>query len=240
MTCEVKLAYILIAVLFALVLTALCCKSCVDKKIAAWVDKNPKAILESAQRFVEREQAAAQRQQSETAGVYLKDNFDRVADETNTGVANPNGTKIVVEFYDYNCGYCKMAAKAIGEVLGEDRDVKVVFRDYPILSEASVTAAQYSIAVAMAEPKKFLAFHENLFSGNAQSVQGIRAALTKSNISVEKIEKTLKNRKADIEKRINDNREIAGSLGLGGTPAFIINGNLTPGYIDAAQIRSML
>jgi protein-disulfide isomerase len=239
MSCDVKLAYILIVILF-IVCGLICCKRCSDKMIAKWIDENPKAILDSVQKFVEAEQSKAQEQQTQVADSYIRDNMSTIADETNTGVANPNGKKIIVEFYDYNCGYCKMAARAIKEIIDADKDVKVIFREYPILSEMSLTAAQYSIAVAIAEPKKFEVFHENLFSGSAQSLQGIKDALNKSGISVDKIEKTLKSKKDDIEKRINSNREIASSLRLGGTPAFIVNGRLVPGYIDAEQMKSLL
>jgi protein-disulfide isomerase len=238
MSCEVKLAYILIIILFVAI-GIMCCGKRSEKIMAKWIDENPKAILDSVQKFVEKEQGRVQQQQAQAADTYIRDNMAVIADEANTGVLNPKGTKVIVEFYDYNCGYCKMAAKAIKDV-ASDKDVKVVFRDYPILSEMSLTAAQYSTAVAISEPKKFSEFHENLFNGNAQTLQGIKDALNKSGISVEKIEKVLKNRKADIDKRLNDNREIAASLKLGGTPAFIINGVLVPGYIDAEQIKGML
>jgi protein-disulfide isomerase len=239
MSCELKLAYVLIIILF--VLCAVCCKRCrMDKLIAKWIDNNPKAIIESVQKFVEREQANSQAQQTEAATSFIKDNMNKLADETNTGVINPKGTKVIVEFYDYNCGYCKMAAKAVKELTDSDKDIKVVFREYPILSEVSVTAAEYSIAVAMTEPKKFADFHHNLFDGDARTLEGIKNAVTKSGISIDKVEKTLKSKKAEIDKRLSDNREIATAMRLGGTPAFVINGQLIPGYVDAEQMRSIL
>ncbi|MDR1499135.1 MAG: DsbA family protein [Rickettsiales bacterium] len=244
--CETKLAYILIAVLFVsniFILTKLCSKDkskSIDKVITEWVDSNPKIILDSVQRYAEKEQSESQRKQQEQAAVNVKSNLSALRDEKNTGVANPKGSKVVIEFFDYNCGYCKMAAKSVGDIIGTDKDVKVIFRDLPILGEASTVAARYSVAVAIVEPNKYLRFYEALMAGDAKTTSGVIQALKAANIQVEKIERALKTKSAEIEKRLEENRSLAGLVGIQGTPAFIIGEELVPGYIDTEAMKSIL
>lgn len=246
--CEIKVAYVLILILFVLFFACCGCKGkkglnnpkTMDKEIFTWIQKNPKAILDSVEAYVKEEQIKAQQQQEQNTKKNIENNYEKLISEVNTGVANPKGKKIVVEFFDYNCGYCKMASKAVKEIATEDKDVKVIFREMPILGNPSVEAAQYSVAVSMVAPNKFLEFHDALIHGNARTKDGIKAALNKAGIQVAKVEETLKNKKDEIEKRINDNRELAQQLGLGGTPAFIINKEFIPGYIEKAQMLELL
>ena len=248
-SCELKVAYILILILFVLFLS-LCCMRCkkankagnsiADKEIFAWIQKNPKAILDSVEVYVKEEQIKAQQQQQEESKKGVEENYNEIISEVNTGIANPKGKKVIVEFFDYNCGYCKMASKAVKEIADENKGVKIIFREMPILGQPSVVAAQYSVAVSMVAPEKFLEFHDALIHGNARTEDGIRQALNKAKVPVAKVEKALKDKKADIEKRINDNRDLAQKLGLGGTPAFVINKQFVPGYIEKAQILELL
>ena len=243
-SCGVKLIIAIIVVALIVICTVFCVKkSCneekLNKAIQAWVDKNPRAILDSVQKYAEQQQREAEQRRAQDSSKAVKENIKQIRDEKNTGVVNPKGTKVIVEFYDYNCGYCKMASKAVKEV-AQDANVKVIYRDFPILSEASTVAARYSVAVAMTEPAKFGAFHNNLIEGSARSTDDVRQALKQSNISVDKIEKVLKNKEAEINKRLEDNRNLAIKLGLQGTPAFVIGEELIPGYIDANQIKNML
>lgn len=245
MDCGLKLAYILILILFIcnIFIFLKISKNCTkgqDNNFKKYIDDNPKVILDSVQRYVEREQAEAQRQQQQRVEENIKKNLTRIRDEKNTGVANPDGKKIIVEFYDYNCGYCKMASKVVDKIANEDKNVKVIFRDFPIFGGTSLDAAKYSIAVAMTAPSKFLAFHNALMNGNAKTIDGIEEALKEAKISVERIRRTLKSNATDIEKRINDNRQLGNEIGLNGTPAFLVGEEFVPGYIDENTMKEKL
>lgn len=246
MSCELKLAYILILVLLLSNIFIFLKLSCCSKNnnnaesMKEFIDNNPKVILDSVQRYVEKEQVQAQKKQSEQMNANVKKNLDRIRDEKNTGVANPKGDKTVVVFYDYNCGYCKMATKAIENVAKSDSNVKVVFRDFPIFGGISNEAAKYSVAVAIATPSKFLDFHSALMEGDAKSMDGIENALKSAKISVERIKRTLKSREKDIEKRLNDNIQLGKEIGLNGTPALLIGDELVPGYVEENALRAKL
>ena len=231
---------LLICNVFIFIKLGKCNKAGQDEAFKAFIDNNPKAILDSVQRYAEKEQAEMQRKQQEKMEVNVKKNIDKIRDEKNTGVANPKGKKIIVEFFDYNCGYCKRGSKAVENIARKDPDVKVIFRDFPIFGGVSVEAAKYSIAVAMTTPSKYLDFHSALMNSEATSIDNIENALKEAKISVERIRRTLKTRATDIEKRLNDNRQLGNEIGIGGTPAFLIGEEFVPGYIDESAILEKL
>lgn len=242
MSPEIKTAYFLIILLFAMcifiwVKTG---KANNDDNIAKWIDKNPKAIIDSVQKFAEQQQAESQRKHQENLDKNVKNNLDKILDEENTGVHNPKGKKTIVEFYDYNCGYCKMASAAIAKVVEDNKDVKVIFRELPIFGGVSELAAKYSIAIAISESNKFLAFHEALMEGDAHSEEGIKEAVKKAKVNLDKILKVMKSKSDEIEKRIEDNKRLANEIGIQGTPALMIGDEFIPGYVDAETMKAKL
>ncbi|MDR3078756.1 MAG: DsbA family protein [Rickettsiales bacterium] len=245
---ELKLVYAILAVLTVAV-TVLCFKVCsllrdrgsgpdspLDEKFSTWIGKNPEAIMNSVNRHVERQRGERQTQQAEK----VKKNMDSILSEKNAGVYNPSGKKVVVVFYDYNCGYCKKASQAIEELVRENKNVKVLFRDLPIFGGISTVAAKYSIAVAMVEAKKFFDFHRALMAGNAGDESSIESALVAAKINVEKIRRTLNSKSREIEERVAANMNLAGSLDIGGTPAMVVDGKFFAGYLDASTLGEML
>jgi protein-disulfide isomerase len=202
--------------------------------------ENPKLIIDSVQKYAEKQQAESHKRRVEETSVNVKKHFEQIIDEKNTGVYNANGTKSIVIFFDYNCGYCKMASRALEEVTRSNKDVKIIFRDYPIFGGLSSVAAKYSVAVAMVEGKKFFDFHVALMNGNIKDEENIKSALKEAKINVDKIKRAMKLRSDEIDKRIEENRAIADNIGIQGTPALIIGEEFVPGYLDAETILDKL
>ncbi|MDR1494813.1 MAG: DsbA family protein [Rickettsiales bacterium] len=238
-----RLIYAILTIL-SLAVIILCFKVCgfrkhakfLEEQFSAWVDKNPEAIISSVNKYAERRRGEQQAQQTEKVGK----NMDAIISEKSAGIYNPSGKKVVVVFFDYNCGYCKKASKAIEEVVKEIKNVKVLFKDLPIFGGISTTAAKYSVAVSMVEGKKFFDFHKALMGGDAGSEKGIEDALVVAKINVEKIKKALSSKSKEIEERIDANLKLAGNLEIGGTPAMLINGKFIPGYVEASTMKDML
>ena len=247
MSNELRIAYVVI-LLIVVGLVACCFTGCckgkgksgISNEISQWIKDNPKEILESVNNFLKQEQLDAQKKQQDNAKAAIKENYTQLIDSKNTGIYNKNGTKVIVEFFDYNCGYCKLAKKAIDEVIKSNKDVKVIFRDFPIFGGNSEIAARYAIAVAISEPNKYYDFSSSLFEIGADKESKIKEALKKAGIKEAIIENTLKDKKEDIDNRLKQNRELANSLGLQGTPAFVIGEELVPGYVDSTTINNML
>lgn len=248
MSNELKVAYILIIITMIICVSCCftkCCKKdkkdgVLDNKISEWMKNHPQEVLDSINDYLQKQQLEAQKKQQSNAKAAIKDNFAKIADEKNTGVYNKNGKKVIIEFFDYNCGYCKLAKKAIDEVVKSNKDVKVIFRDFPIFGGNSELAARYAIAVAISNPSKYYNFASVLFENGADKESKIKEAVTKAGLKLDVIEATLKNKKSVIDERLKQNREIGTMLGIQGTPAFIVDGEFVPGYIDAEAIKSIL
>lgn len=238
--CELKLVYLLIVILFLsniFVLTKLYS----NKTVIKWINDNPKAILDSVQKYAEAEQARAQQQQQQQSAEAVKNNKNEIYSEKNTGVANKNGTKVIVEFFDYNCSYCKMASKVVDKMAREDKNIKVIFKELPIFGGMSDLAAKYSTAVAIEFPDKYLEFHSALMETGARSEKDIENALAKANISNFKIKKVMESKEKVIDEALQLNKDLAfNKMGLQGTPAFVIGDKLIPGFVDEATIKSLL
>lgn len=150
---------------------------------------------------------------------------------------NPKGDITLVEFFDYNCGYCRRALDAIQTVLEDDKDLKVVFMDMPILGPSSRIAAQWSLAAQRQD--KYFEYHQAVLNHNGQ----------KDEKSLEKLAKDIgldvKKLKADaasdaVNKIIDENLGQAQALNIRGTPGFVIAGQIYPGYMPADQIKAIL
>ena len=246
---EVRVAYFLILI-SVIGCIAFCKFNCcpkknsedlnIDSKVSEWIKNNPKEVLDSINEFLRKEQESAQQKQQENAKANIKNNYDKLIDEKTAGVYNKNGKKVIVEFFDFNCGYCRLAKKAIDEVVKNDKDVKVIYRDFPIFGGNSEVAARYAIAIAISEPNKYSEFATALFETGADQKSKITDAVKKVGLKLEKIEKVLQDKKSEIDDRLKANRELAVSLGLQGTPAFVIGEEFIPGFVDATTIKSIL
>ena len=243
MPCTLKFAYVLIAILF--VVNIACWMGCMGKggssnDVAAWVNDNPQAILESVNKFVMKQQEEAQKQQQEQASVNIGKFEKDLKDTKYSGVINAKGTVEMVEFYDYNCHYCKIAAKNVEELLKTRSDVKVILRAIPILGEPSNYATQVGMAIIMSEPTKYPTFHKAIMEGSARTKEDVAKAVKSAGLDMSAIEKVMSKNKAEIEAAINKNLDLAKNIGINGTPAFVINGELIPGAVDAQTLNQKL
>lgn len=144
------------------------------------IRENPEIVLEAVQIIEQREQ---QRQAAAAASV-LSDNRDVLENDPNAPVlGNPDGDVTVVEFFDYNCPYCRRVKPEIEALLAEDPNVKLVYREWPILGEGSVFAAR--AALAAREQGKYEEFHWALMGmqGRAEEASVIRVAEEVGSIS---------------------------------------------------------
>lgn len=237
---EIKALYIITAILLILSIFNLT-KGASTSSIEAWVKENPKTMLESIEVYVKEMQGKAQEDMKSKAKEKIPEMKEEIQSSTNSGVINPKGKKVVVEFFDYNCGYCKQVSKTIEELSKQRKDVKVVLKQLPIFGGASMYAAQVATVVAMKYPNKFVEFHKNMMnSQNTRDEKSILNIVKKSGISVSKVERFLKSESSEIQKTIDSNIKLAQALGINGTPAFIIEEELVPGAISLENIISIL
>lgn len=205
-----------------------------DKKIEEYLMQNPEVLaraLENLQDYYAIEEAKRQRQS-------ILDNADELYNSSSDFTLGPkNAAVTIVEFFDYNCGYCKRVFPSLMKIVEENDDVRLVFKELPILNENSQIAASY--ALALDEQLKFLTYHSKLMSSRGSiNPTFLERTLKEIGVDVEAV----KSRAADpaISETIDRTQALAGALGINGTPAFIINDQIHPGALSEDRLRELI
>jgi len=142
---------------------------------------------------------------------------------------NPRGDVTVVEYFDYNCGYCRAALPVIDQLLKDDPGVRIVYRDFPILAPSSRDAARASLAAA--QQGKYRAFHDALYAAGPVSTATIVAAAARTGVDTAHVDD------AAIDAELAKNMEIAQKLGLNGTPSWVVGDRILSGAMPLDEIK---
>ena len=204
-----------------------------DKIMYEYIMENPQVILDSVDKLRKKME-----EDSKLDEGYLKENFMQFANNPNIPYMGSDTPKvIIIEFFDYNCGYCKKSLDAVKELLRTEYDLKISFRDYPILAPSSRIAAK--AALAAKNQGKYFSFHSALMSmqGNLNEDK-IFTIANNLEMDIEKLKIDMQ--KDEIEKIIEENESLARKLNIRGTPTFIINGKLYAGALDLKKLRQII
>ena len=144
---------------------------------------------------------------------------------------NPAGDVTLVEYFDYNCGYCRASLPAIAQLLKSDPKVRIVYREFPILAQSSVEAARMSLAAA--DQGKFQPFHDALYAGGPVSSETIAAAARTAGVDTTRAAAFAT--RADTE--IAANEAVARALGLTGTPSWVIGDKVVSSLLPLAELQ---
>lgn len=193
----------------------------VEAIIKTYLLDHPEIIPEAMQRLEER-------QRSERIAA-LRTQIEKPFEGAWTG--NPDGDVVVVEFFDYACGYCRRMAGDVARLVKEDPEVKVVFREFPILGQGSVEAAK--IALQAARSGSYQQFHHELFAAEGLSKKTLETAAKNAKV---KMPKDL----SAVNAEISANHKLARQLGINGTPAFIIGGRFASGAIGYDSLKEQV
>jgi protein-disulfide isomerase len=141
--------------------------------------------------------------------------------ETPTG-GNPNGDLTIVDFFDYNCPYCKLAAKSLEKIVKTDGNIRLVYRDWPILAETSIIGAR--LALAAKYQGQYLPVHHALMDipGYGVSQEQMMEAVRNAGLDLAQLDTDIARHADDIAGLIKRNLNIAQAIGLQGTPGFLI------------------
>ena len=208
-------------------------KSQIDTVIHDYLMKNPKVMIESLEKYQSDQKDAEAGKFKDKVGQYKT--FLTAKDAPFAG--NPNGNVTMTEFFDYNCGYCKHAVDDVKNLLDQDKNVRVVFIDFPILSESSGDAARYALAAQ--KQGKYYDYHLKLMKYPGEKNEAAYRSIAKDlNLDWDKLAKD-----ADsdaVKATIGKNMEVARDLGINGTPAFIVGDQLIPGYIGVQNMKELV
>jgi protein-disulfide isomerase len=196
-------------------------------------------VLEEAMAELSKRQAAAEAEKHE-AGVAT--NAEKIFNSPRGVVlGNKDGDVTFVEFFDYNCGYCKRAMADMLDLMKTDPKLKVVLKEFPVLSQGSVEAAQVAVAVRMQDPggKKYLDFHQKLLGGRgpADKLRAIAAA-KEAGLDIGRIEKDLAS--PEVKATIEENFKLAEAMGMNGTPSYVIGKQVVIGAVGLDGLREKI
>ncbi|MDH5723824.1 MAG: DsbA family protein, partial [Alphaproteobacteria bacterium] len=196
-------------------------KSEIETIVKEMIKANPE-FIDTAMRDYYRDQEEKTKQNAEIKLQEYKDYFKN-ADLPMAG--NPDGDVTVVEYFDYNCGYCKKAYADIVTLLGEDKNLRVVFQEMPILSPSSQTMA--ALAMAAHKQGKYFEMHQALMDYRGpQTIESYVELAKKIGLDIAKLEEDAKS--AETGDMVKKSVDMAQNLGIRGTPGFIIGGKVYP------------
>jgi protein-disulfide isomerase len=196
-------------------------------------------VLEEAMAELTKRQAAAETQKHEAS---VAQNSDAIFNSPRQVVlGNKDGDVTFVEFFDYNCGYCKRAMADMMELMKADPKLKVVLKEFPVLSAGSVEAAQVAVAVRMQDPtgKKYLDFHQKLLGGRGAADKARAMAVAKEvGLDMAKLEKDLAS--AEVRNTLEENFKLAEAMGMNGTPSYVIGKQIVVGAVGVEALKEKI
>lgn len=203
----------------------------IEAIVKDYIENNPEVILNSVEAYGRQQQAAEFEAQQEA----VKANMDWIENNESLPVeGNPEGDVTIVEFFDYNCGYCKKALEDVLTLMEEDDNLKFVFVDMPILGPSSRKAAEWSMAAK--EQNAFLEYHAALMQSRGMiNEQRLEQIAENIGLDVEQMRQDAASE--EVEAIIREKMQKASAMGISGTPAFIIGGQLYGGYIGLERMR---
>lgn len=151
-------------------------------------------------------------------------------------LGNPNGDITVVEYFDYNCGWCKRALNEVNKLTEQDKNVRVVMKEFPIFGEHSTFAAK--AALASIKQNKYWEFHTALMRAERVTTSNTLDIAKRVGIDVDALKKEMA--KPVYDEAIAENSRIAQALGMQGTPGFIVDSRVNFGYVPADGLKQML
>ena len=196
-------------------------------------------VLQEAMSELEKRQGMAEAEKHKAAVKEYSQAIFSSPRQVNLG--NPDGNVTFVEFFDYNCGYCKRAMSDMLTLIKDDPKLKVVLKEFPVLGPGSVEAAQVAVAVRMQDKtgKKYLEFHQKLMGGRGQADKAHALAAAKDvGMNMAQIEKDLTS--PEVQATLEESFQIAEALGMNGTPSYVIGSDVVVGAVGLPALQEKI
>ena len=205
-----------------------------EQRVREYLLRNPEVIMEALQVLQERRRAA----EAETFERTIAERSDEILNDPAAPVGgNPAGDVTLVEFFDYNCPYCRSVAPTVVELEEADPGLRVVYKEFPILGPGSEFAAR--AALAARKQGKYVPFHNALMRATDQvTEQTVIEIAREVGLDTERLEKDM--RDPAIEDAITRNLQLANALGINGTPSFVIGQEIVPGAADLRTLQDLI
>lgn len=204
--------------------------------VREYLMENPEVIRDAIIALQEKEELTAKADQVKA----IDDRADLIFSSPRQVVlGNPDGDVTLVEFFDYNCGYCKRAHADMVRLIDEDPNLRIVLKEFPVLGPPSVEAAQIASAVAIIAPEKYADFHEVMLSepGPADGARAIAVA-TDLGLEEDALRKTADS--DEVRQYIMESRMLASELQLTGTPSYVTRQDVIVGAVGFDELKNRI
>ena len=196
-------------------------------------------VMQDVMTELEKRQKAAEAEKNRAA---VADNNATIFSSPHQVVlGNPQGNVTMVEFFDYNCGYCKHALSDMLTLLKTDPNLKFVLKEFPVLGEGSVEAAHVAVAARMqdATGKKYIEFHQKLLGGRGPADKARALAAAKEvGFDMARIEKDMGS--DEVKKTIDENLKLADLIGVNGTPSYVVGEEVVVGAVGLDALKEKI
>lgn len=190
-------------------------KKAIETIVHDYLVSNPEVLIEASQALQKKQQNTMQAQ----AQSAIIENAQTLFAGNSTTVGNPKGDVTVVEFFDYQCIHCKKMAPVMSELVDNNKNLRVVYVEFPIFGKSSEIASRAALAAAM--QNKYTPFQKALLKQDKKLTKGSILKIAKSvGLDMKQLEKDMQS--DNISKILQDNRKLAEAMRLMGTPAFVI------------------
>jgi protein-disulfide isomerase len=211
-------------------------KADVEKIVHDYLMENPQILRDMSMALQAKDRAAADTRRTKVFSAEHKAIFDAPGDAV---VGNPHGDVTLVEFFDYNCPYCRHALEDTNALLKSDPKLRIVLKEFPVLTPGSREAARVGLAVAHEAPGKYLAFHRALL-GSDQPVDGDAALKAAERLGISKAKIAADLALPLTKQPIDRNMELANKLAIDGTPTYVIGQSVMPGAVGLDTLKTAI
>jgi len=206
----------------------------IEKIIREYLLAHPEVVTEALQEAERREQEAQRKRAAEAIRAHLA---ELTQDPGSPVGGNPQGRVTIVEFFDYQCGYCKREAVELKTLLQTDSDIRLVYKDLPILGPASVFAAR--AALAAQKQGKHEALHAALMAASQKLTdQEVLRIVAQVGLDAAKLEKDMAD--PSVSQALDRNFQLQRALNIQGTPALIVGTELIPGAASLETLKALV
>lgn len=212
-------------------------RASIEKIIREYLIQNPEVLQEALVELERRQQQVQEDAQKQALAAHSE---ALTRSPHGIVVGNPEGDVTLVEFFDYNCGFCKRAVSDVVALTKADPKLRVVLRDMPILGPDSVEASVVALAVReQLEGEKYFEFHTRLMNSRGRVGKDRAMAVAKEmGVDLARLQKDLESPK--IREALSETLELGDKLSLTGTPAFVIGDAIIPGAVGAEPIKQRI
>ncbi len=208
----------------------------IESVVKEYLRNNPEVIIEAIRNLRERQE---RKKHEQTKANLVKLQGELLSDPDTPVGGNPKGSVSIVEFFDYRCGYCKRAFPDLVKLIESDKNIRFVFKEFPILGPQSVTASKVGLAAWILDKSKYQAFHKAMMGAKGALPENrVMNFATQSGYDVKALQKAMADPRveATIEKTYN----LAKALDINGTPAFVIGNQIIRGAVDLETLKTLV